>query len=340
MSRHLRMMIAFAYFAAGVVQHLLTGRNSNRQHLGLIQLFCLTGGRFNDWWNGVIGRGARPLTLSSKSGVLGHMAGEEGAAAVRQIREKGYVVFERALPPDECKRLMEFALTTPSVVCNMDGEAPLATPKKAIFDGVHPHAVRYEFLTDELLANPDIQNLLGDQSLLALAEMYLEARPRADVLSMWWHTGFHGKPDSEAAQYYHFDFDRPKWLKVFIYLTDVGPLDGPHTFIEGSHATGGIPQKFLDRGYARLMDDEVLDHYGESREIKFMAPRGTIIVEDTRGLHKGHPVTGNSRLVLQMQWSNSLFGAAYPKIGFPEERTPKLSEMIRCNGDVYSAYLR
>jgi len=156
---------------------------------------------------------------------------------------------------------------------------------------------------------------------------------------MWWHTNFHSQPDSEAAQFYHFDLDRLKWLKIFIYLTDVGPQDGPHSFIQGSHAPGGIPQKLLDRGYVRLSDAEVLSNYGSGKEIRFSAPRGTIIVEDTRGLHKGNPVFGKSRLILQMQLSNSLFGAVYPKSRLPAKMAPELATMIRQFRDVYQAYI-
>lgn len=279
------------------------------------------------------------MGLFSKTGLLGDMSGAEGQKALQQLEERGFVTFERALSPDVCDSLMKFALSTPAFVRPMDGEAIAAEPKRALYDANKPHAVRYDYATSDLLANRDIQLLLSDVSLLALAEMYLKARPRFDVLSMWWHTTFSAQPDSEAAQFYHFDLDRFKWLKVFIYLTDVGPRDGPHSFIEGSHAPGGLPQDILDKGYTRLSDEEVLSGYGSDKEVRFEAPRGTVIVEDTRGLHKGNAVSGSSRLILQLQLSNSLFGAVYPKCCLPAERTPELANMINKMKDVYRAYL-
>jgi hypothetical protein len=53
--------------------------------------------------------------------------------------------------------------------------------------------------------------------------------------------------------------------------------------------------------------------FESDRFIEFSAPRGTIIAEDTRGLHKGKHVTRNDRLIFQLEFSNSLFGSYYSK---------------------------
>ena len=327
------------FLAAGLAWYLISGKNNIRTHRALVYFFCNSGGRFNEWCSRVVSARHKPLELASKTGVLGDMSGVDGQSALQQLNEKGYVTFERALPADACERLMHFALSTPAYIRPMDGEVNSGKPRTAIYEENKPEAVRYDYAVNDLLANLDVHALLSDRSLLALAEMYLDARPRFDVLSMWWHTSFHSQPDSEAAQFYHFDLDRLKWLKVFIYLTDVGPHDGPHSFIEGSHGPEGIPRSFLSKGYVRLTDEEVLSHYGAQREIRFAAPKGTIIVEDTRGLHKGNAVSGNSRLILQLQLSNSLFGAAYLKSQLPAKRTPELANMIRQSRDVYRAYI-
>lgn len=339
MKKFIFLVVHSCFFVLGVVQFLVRGINSQRAHKALIYLFCVSGGHFNAWCSRIVSIWHKPLKQASKSGILGDMDGTSGEAALRHLQEEGYIVFENVLAPDVCERLMTFALSTPANIRAMDGEEKLAIPRTALYSADKPEAVRYDYKTDDLLSNADVQNVMADQSILALAEAYLEARPKLDVVSMWWHTRFHSKGDSEAAQFYHFDMDRVKWLKVFIYLTEVGPEDGPHAFIAGSHRPGAIPQQFLDQGYVRLMDDEVFAHYGEAREVKFAAPRGTVIVEDTRGFHKGSPVSGNPRLLLQMQLSNSLFGVTYPKAFLPSQRTPALSSQLARFSDVYKAYL-
>jgi hypothetical protein len=333
-----RTLINLALFPMAAIQYARTGRTAPWAHLALVQLFCASGGRFNDLLTRVIGWRSKPLDIDAPVGVLGDMRSASMSSNVKALRERGYAVFPDVLPKEMCERLMRFALETPALVRRMDHEPEGAPPRLARFDPDRPLAVRYDYPVDALLNEADVQALLADPSLLALAQAYLGSRPRADVLSMWWHTGFHSQPDSEAAQFYHFDLDRIKWLKVFIYLTDVGPSDGPHSFIAGSHKTGGIPAAMLRKGYVRLDDAEVLEHYGAERQVEFAAPRGTLIVEDTRGLHKGKAVSGSSRLILQLQFSNSLFGARYPKATMREVKHPALSRMVARAPDVYAQY--
>jgi hypothetical protein len=316
-----------------------TGLTSAWAHQALIQLFCATGGRSNDLLSSMLRRGTRRLRIDSPVGVLGDLRGDRMTRPLEALRSRGYVTFPAVLSSEMCDRLLRFACESPATVRRMDEESAPTEPRVAYFDRENPVAVRYDYPPEALLGNADVQWLLADPSLLALAQEYLGSRPKADVLSMWWHTKYKAQPDSEAAQFYHFDLDRIKWLKVFIYLTDVGPEDGPHSFIEGSHRTRGIPASMLNRGYVRLTDDEVLGHYGPQREIRFEGPRGTIIVEDTRGLHKGNAVRQNARLILQLQFSNSLFGATYAKAKLPEVRQPRLQSRMRDAADVYSQFL-
>ena len=179
---------------------------------------------------------------------------------------------------------------------------------------------------------------MADPAIVAVAQAYLGVQPVADVVSMWWHTAFSDQPDSEAAQFYHFDMDRIRWIKFFIYLTDVSSDNGPHYFVVGSHRTDGIPKNLLSKGYVRLLDEEIESHYPAKDIIEFVAPRGTILAEDTRGLHKGQHVRQGHRLMLQIQFSNSLFGPAYPKVAFDQVRDSRLNEMMERYPRIYSNY--
>ena len=132
--------------------------------------------------------------------------------------------------------------------------------------------------------------------------------------------------------------DRFQWLKVFVYLTDVGPDNGPHAFVRGSHRTGAIPRHILDRGYVRLTDEEVARNYPAEDILSFTAPRGSIIVEDTRGLHKGVHVRDGARLILQLQFSNSLFGTNYTPARMRQVSSPRMKLMLERAPAIYRQY--
>ena len=317
-----------------------TGRTPLQAYYAMVYAFCYTSGRFNDWVSALISLGRKIEIRLPVQGVLGSLGQDEVNGIVAELHDKGYAVFPSIVPADTCERLMSFALTTKACVRRMDDEQRSEELMALYNPDQRPLAVRYDYRVQDLLDCEDVQALLADETLLAVVQKYLNAAPIFDIVTMWWHTNYHDKPDSQAAQLYHFDLDRIKWLKVFFYLTDVGAGDGPHSFISESHKTNGIPQDFLKRGYARLGDDDVLQHYGKDREIVFTGPRGTIILEDTRGLHKGNVVVpqGNARLILQFELSNSLFGAELNTGELRDVKSPALRLAMEKHKKTYELY--
>ena len=305
----------------------------------MVSLFCLTRGYSNDLLSWVIGILKRPYRFQNVDGILGNMADQAYLESITaQLREQGFYIFKKRLPDDLCDQLLHFATTHSCEMRPMDGDQS-GKPVATIYHRGAPQSVRYDFDTQDLLDNVDTQKILADLSFAAVAQSYLGARPVVDVFSMWWHTAFSDKPDSAAAQYFHFDMDRPKWIKFFIYLTDVETTNGPHTFVAGSHKSGRIPSGILKKGYARLMDEEVKAVFNERDIIEFAAPRGTILAEDTRGLHKGKHVTEGDRLVLQVQFSNSLFGGYYPKARMGSGLCDELKCTVEKFPELYAAYM-
>ncbi len=316
-----------------------TRRTPDWSYQAMIWMFCESQGKFNDLISRLIGFLNPKVSLVNRSGVLfENFEAKQVESLVQQLRRDGFVLFPQRLPIEICDRLMAFATKTPASVRKMDQEEKSKPNLITTFDFQCPLGVRYDFNPNDLLQQPDVQDLLADGSLLELAQEYLGCIPIADVLSMWWHTNFHDQPDSEAAQFFHFDMDRIKWLKIFIYLTDVGIENGPHSFVRGSHGSGAIPYDILRRGYVRLTDEEIEARYPRTDLFSFTAPRGSIIVEDTRGLHKGLNVKGAPRLILQLQFSNSLFGSNYPEVKLGDTVSPKLSALLKSNPSIFSQY--
>jgi len=332
--------VAYATMVAvGFGWYLVTKKTPAFAYQSMIRLFCLTSGRSNDWISKSIGFFKRPYRFGDATGVIGDMSDPAVRdRAVGALRESGFYLFQQRLSAEMCDRLLQYA-TTQACELRQTDDQRIAAGREAVYVRGRPEAVRYDFKSYDLLRNPDVQNLIADLSFADLAQSYLGARPTIDALSMWWSTDYSDQPDAQAAQFFHFDMDRPKWLKFFIYLTDVNPDNGPHSFVVGSHRSGGIPRTLLKKRYARLSDEEVTRCYDRTDITEMIAPRGTILAEDTRGLHKGKIVTGGDRLILQIQFSNSLFGARYPKVSMGSDLTPNLQNQIRHYPALYSIYL-
>lgn len=339
LKRLLRVPIEWLVVTCGGLAHVFGWKTPNLAYLALIRLFCRTGGKSNDLLSRGIAKVYRPYAMGSPRGVLGEFDRDELRSVIGDLDERGFHVFARRLPSDLCDRLLTFALTQPCVLRPMSTSADAREPRLVDrYDREHPQGVRYDFRAQDVIDNLDVQQLMTDKSLIGVAQGYLRCKPIFDVTTMWWHTAYSKQPDKDAAQFWHFDMDRIKWLKFFIYLTDVSPESGPHCFVAGSQRTGGIPRQLRDKGYARLTDEEVAACYAPERFIEFTAPRGTVLAEDTRGLHKGKHVASGDRLVLQLQFSNSLFGGAYEKVRFTRYGNAELSAMVQHYPRLYSNY--
>ncbi|MDB5764025.1 MAG: hypothetical protein JWQ21_3020 [Herminiimonas sp.] len=335
--RILRDLIILAY---GLVWFRLTGKTPSVAYQSMVRLFCQTGGISNDVMSRLVSFGSSEYKFGSVSGVLGKCNPDKIQNITSQLRRDGYVLMENVIPQDVCDRLLKYALEQHCRPRRMTNGPALTSSKSVAYPRGAPETVRYDFSRQDIISHPDVQDLLADESFLAVAQDYLHATPVADVIAMWWHTSFGKVPDEDAAQYFHFDMDRIKWLKFFIMLTDVELENGPHVFIPATQRTGGIPESLRKRGYVRLYDDDVAKEISSEHWVEFIAKRGSLIIEDSRGLHKGRHVKNGDRLMLQLQFSNSLFGGYYEPAALPDVLTPKLRDAINRYTKTYKSFMR
>ena len=108
--------------------------------------------------------------------------------------------------------------------------------------------------------------------------------------------------------------DRIKWLKIFFYVNDVAPENGPHCYIKYSHKPGNKPKELLKRGYKRIPDEDLEKYYKQEDFVELCGEAGSIIAGDTKCWHKGKHLTKGHRLVMQFEYTSSLFGSNYPKL--------------------------
>lgn len=84
--------------------------------------------------------------------------------------------------------------------------------------------------------------------------------------------------------FWHRDLNNPvHLLKVFFFLTDVARDTGPHEFIKESHR-----RLHVLNGQRYFTDEEIERAYpaGDRRRLVSEVKAGTVVIEDTRGLHR------------------------------------------------------
>jgi hypothetical protein len=304
--RYLRAWMRLLY---GAALHALTGKTPKSAHLALVDLFIASAGRANDVAARFLSRLYPPYHLPPANGVLGALAEADLRMIEDRLERDGYVVFEKCLSVEFCERLVQHSL---SIDCQLMGDEMTgsgATITFGRYDRQNPQAAKYLIPENDATDIAEVQELIADTSLIAVAQNYLKAKPIFSGISLWWSPSLKDTPDAEAAQEFHWDMERIRWLRYFIYLTDVSLDSGPHCFVEGTHRTGSIPKHLRDLGYTRHSDESMLETYGKAACREFVGGRGTIIAEDSRGFHKGALPKSGDRLLLAFELSSSTFGA-------------------------------
>ena len=217
---------------------------------------------------------------------------------VSGLRQDGVYLFKNRLPEDMVTRMRESALSVPATARGLDAD-PGPYPRSA------PEVGRYDIDEDNTMASADMQDYTSDPALALIAARYLEQPVIQDQTALWWTTTKGSADAALNAWMFHQDRDRLSFLKFFVYLTGVGPDNGPHTVVRGTHKH--IPKSL--RADGRQTDDAVREAGLWDRVISLSGPAGTMMAVDTVGLHKGLPPQAGDRCVLQVEFATSLFGA-------------------------------
>ena len=152
--------------------------------------------------------------------------------------------------------------------------------------------------------------MINNAAVLSIARAYLGCCPTISGIYLQW--SFPARHQTADVQYFHRDPDDWRFLKLFVYLTDVDEESGPHEFVLGSHRSSG---RIFSKPYA---EEEVERVYGRDQIIKITGPKGTTFIEDTWGIHRGRVPLARPRLLLQVQYSVlPIMKLAYQPIAMP-----------------------
>jgi hypothetical protein len=229
--------------------------------------------------------------------------------AARAIRQDGF------FPGLHLRRdVVEQLLTFSSMAtCFGDGnlDLPFRYRDKEILEGQSGRTFKLGRFLHAFSASPVLQALASDSQLLAIARKYLRTEPVLVSARMWW--SFAGPTDAKQqmrdGQGFHYDIDGYRALAFFFYLTDVGPSNGPHVYVRGSH-TRKVLRHILSI-YKGRNDAEIEKVYGRERQVVCCGPAGSGFAEDIFGFHKGQPPRGGDRLIVQLRFGLRDYGTGH-----------------------------
>lgn len=336
-----RTVINWIDLIKGMKTYKQTNVTPDKAYQAMIRLHGRTNGKSTRWLaNQYADRAIRYQPTQAVSGVLGQLEPQQIADIVATIQNQGFYVFEEVVPADICQQIEQHALSTPAMVEN-DSQADYQN-KKVLFDPENPISKTYKIPEEAMIQHPMVQDLMADESIRAIVKAYVKRDPVLASVNSWFSPVYQPNQDGGAsAQNYHFDMSRCRWLNVFLYLSDVDASQGPHCFIKHSHQPNSKQShKLLKRGYVRIPDQDIYQAYGKDKEVQFIGKKGTIIIEDTIGFHKGKTPQKGYRSIFELVFAVNLFGGKYHTFPMPKILSPKLIQAIQQSPQTYQRYIK
>jgi len=175
----------------------------------------------------------------------------------------------------------------------------LYRPERAPFDPLgpdrHPACHVANHLDPDILAAPHLLELANRPQILDILHQYFGCRPLISHIGAWWSYPTDAGP--QQAENFHRDVDDWRFIKLFLYLSDVGPDTGPHVYVRSSAGQTGTNR------IRRYSDDEIARAFGRQAITSQISSAGTAFLENTFGMHKGMPVRDGTRLIFQAVYS-------------------------------------
>jgi len=238
--------------------------------------------------------------------------------ALKAIQENGFVVFENYLSGDQLERvqnefhqaLEEMKFSMPCLAqTRIDPERHSALIKNHMLGSISDlekqgvtfnasEATSYNQVIRDFkpstLTLPMLQysgsyrRIWTDPFLLGIVARYLGMVPK--LVEAYVRRNF-PVPYKSMNHFWHRDLNnRFHLLKMFVFLSDCTLETGPHEYIKGSHRNF---QEFNNQRYFEDAEVDSLYPEGDSRRALSVVKAGTVVIEDTRGVHRANlPTTG------------------------------------------------
>lgn len=259
------------------------------------------------------------------------LAVSDVAASPRDAIQRKRVVaaYNRRHPNTQMDRREGYAIIQPGALPGSDEVIRLSQQlfeekKRKLEAAIGPdtalHAKKWAFLrsvltNQDLREHPELVDFALSDGLLSLVTNYLGTIPHLNRVDLLYSVS-HGGEDAISSQIYHLDPEGRRQAKLFLNLREIGPDEGPFTFIPAAASeqamkaikrtrSAGSDDATLVMG--RYLDDELARVGGLDSSISVTGATGSAVLVDTsRCLHCGSRVRpGTYRLCLYIQYCSS-----------------------------------
>lgn len=211
------------------------------------------------------------------------------------INKVGFVTFENFLKPDQCKILrdkIDYYLTEGGTNVWQDDEK---SDNRIYF------AENLDASFKEILTNKDILDSLAQYTGITEPSSLILA---AKINAVDGNIGSGGG--------WHRDSPYTHQFKAIIYLSDVDESNGPFQYIKHSNSKFDILLSYFRNiftpGQYRFSEEEISDYLNKTGKsvTDLTARMGTLVLADTKGIHRGKPISEGSRYAIFCYfWNNS-----------------------------------
>lgn len=215
--------------------------------------------------------------------------------AITNLKSKGYHLIPGFTSREQCEK----------IIADIDGLHEKFEDRVQVSPGGEDHRLfgsnHHSELIHEFYTHPLIHRVTS----------YFEKTEDYKGFTMAAHLNY-TEGNKGSGQGWHRDRADRRQIKVILYLTDVTEETGPFQYFEGSHTPESVLHGVLDHGFQynqNRFSDEEIEPLDKSKLVTATAKAGTLLIADTRGIHRGAPIHKGERYVLMnYTWPHSIPG--------------------------------
>lgn len=281
---------------------------------------------FNKNWKSIHEREEIAQRVGSRiKNIIGEVKIDADDAALNSIQNVGYAVLgSQKLSTSAVDELVAFLDQQKVYPAHV---AHFATQKPGTKDEVKQKGEPFgSYDVATILKAPHMAKILSDKNVTGMIAKYFGCLPTISSVNLFWSfVSTDGKP--KGPQRFHRDVDDAKTCTMFINLTDTLPDEGAHCYVEKSSTyerLKGIfndsknddlpsdlnpsqkrlgPEDFFTLPLNGYSFDKLYNHFFSANMVNLYGERGTVIVTDNYGIHRGVPPKQKDRLILWVSYA-------------------------------------